>query len=163
LVFETTTTTTPSPTTIDGSTIKVTLVDKGIDWKDKPGEARKWKDDLLGTPTKPVTPSAKGFAQKLKDFPTTLSPGDRAVLATASEQTAKRLRKNESSKVQDVLAMIFSSEAIMASVDARGAANALVNDFYTDQSWKPGDSLDDANRRSTLAKFFEDLAQALKQ
>jgi hypothetical protein len=137
-------------------------VGKGPDWTAQKTEASKWKDDLLGTPTKPVTPSDKGFAAKVKNATANLSTDDRAALATASEQTARRLRNNDSNKVEDVLVTIFFDEAKMASVPAREAVKALVNDFYTAQSWNPGDSLDAADRRSTLAKFFDDLAQALK-
>jgi hypothetical protein len=156
LIFTpTTTTTTPTPTTVDGSTIKVRSVDKGPDWTTQIAEAKKWKDELFGTSTKPVMPSDKGLAN--------LSADDRAALAEASTRTAVRLRNKAGAKVQDVVPQVFFAEAIQASVPARKAAEGLIRNFYTKQAWNDGDSLDEADRRSTLAKFFDDLAQALKQ
>jgi len=159
----TTKTTPPDSTTVDGSTIKVRSVDKGPDWTAQVAEAKKWKDELLGTPPKTVTPSDKGFADEVKKATANLSAPDRAALATASEETAKRLRNNEAKLVQDVLTTIFFAEAKTANVPARNAAKDLIEKFYTAQSWNLGDSLDAADRRSTLAKFFDSLAQALKQ
>jgi hypothetical protein len=156
----------PSTPTTTGDTpiaglhqVSASLID---DAQGKITEAQKWKDDLLGTPTKPVAPPDTGFAQKMKDLAASLAAGDRTALAGASTRTATRLRSGAAKKVQEVVPTIFFSEATTASVPARKATSDLIDKFYAEHSWKPGDSLDDADRRSTLAKLFDDLAQALK-
>ena len=163
----TTTTVTPSgPSTITGNTSIPGLYQVSgstiNDLQGKITEAENWKNALLGTATKPVAPPDKEFAQQVKDFVASLTDGDRTALAGANTRTAARLRSGAGKKVQDVVPLIFFSEAISGSPSARKTESDLIYRFYDKQSWKAGDILDEADRRSTLAKLFDDLSSALK-